>query len=139
VQLTPGFKPHLLRVDWLTVRLWEQGRDQPRELVLADGATSAAPLTRGYVELVHNTFAAPSPDAAFVLELEPLREAVAFAVEVELGFAALEMPAPLQERLQHQVAADDVERARRTVTGMQSSLSWRVTKPLRAAKRLTGR
>jgi FMN phosphatase YigB (HAD superfamily) len=134
VELAPGFKPHLLRVDWLRVLLWEQGRDQPRELLLADGSMSLAPLAQGYIELVHNTFAAPSPSSSFLLELEPLREAVVYAVDVELGFAALPMPAPLGEQLQHQIDAEALNRARRVIAGMESSLSWRLTKPLRSAK-----
>jgi FMN phosphatase YigB (HAD superfamily) len=134
IELAPGYKPHLLRLDFLRVLVWEQGRDQPRELLLGGGETSAAPHAQGYVELAHNTFAAPGPRAWFAIDLEPLREAVVYAVDVEAGFAAVPIPAPLDGRLQHQVDADVLDRARRTVAGMESSLSWRVTKPLRAAK-----
>jgi FMN phosphatase YigB (HAD superfamily) len=139
IEIAPGYKPHLLRLDFLRVSLWEQGRDQPRELVLGSGETSAAPYAQGYVELVHNTFAAPAPAAWFHIDLEPFREAVVYAVDIELGFAALPMPAPLDERLQHQIDADALDRARRVMAGMESSLSWRVTKPLRAAKGVTRR
>jgi FMN phosphatase YigB (HAD superfamily) len=139
VELTTGYKPHLLRVDWLRVLLWEQGLDQPREITLADGETSAAPLARGYVELVHNTFAAPQPHVKFELDLMPLRDRIVYAIDVELGFAALPMPAPIDEHLQHQIDAEALVRARRVIEGMESSISWRVTKPLRSAKGATRR
>jgi FMN phosphatase YigB (HAD superfamily) len=134
IEIAPGFQPHLLRLDFLRVSLWEQGRAQPRELVLGNGETSAAQWAQGYVELVHNTFGAPSSTSWFHVDLEPLCEAIVYAVDVELGFSAMVMPAPLHERLQHEIAADTLDRARRVVAGMESSLSWRVTKPLRALK-----
>jgi FMN phosphatase YigB (HAD superfamily) len=136
ITLQPGYKPHLLRLDWLHVRLWEQGRAEPRELVLADGDRSADALTQGYVSLSHNTYAAPGPRAAFVLDLRPLRDAVTYAVDVEVGFAAMEMPARLGEQLDVHVDQADLQRARATVTALESSLSWRVTRPLRRLKRL---
>ncbi|MCZ4495301.1 MAG: superfamily hydrolase-like protein [Conexibacter sp.] len=139
VELTTGYKPHLLRVDWLRVLLWEQGLDQPREITLADGETSAAPLARGYVELVHNTFAAPHPHVKFELDLMSLRDRIVYAIDVELGFAALPMPGPIDEHLQHQIDAEALVRARRVIEGMESSISWRVTKPLRSAKGATRR
>jgi FMN phosphatase YigB (HAD superfamily) len=134
IELAPGYKPHLLRLDFLRLMLWEQGRDQPRELYLGGGETSAAQWVQGYVELAHNTFGAPAPQAWFGVDLEPLREAVVYAVDVEAGFVAVPMPAPLDGRLQTQVDADLLDRARRTVAGMESSLSWKLTKPLRRAK-----
>jgi FMN phosphatase YigB (HAD superfamily) len=134
IQIAPGYKPHLLRLDFVRLSLWEQGRREPREIVLADGETSAAPYAHGYVELVHNTFGAPAPAAWFHVDLVGLRDAIVYAVDVELGFAALPMPAPLDERLQHQTDAEALARANRVMAGMQSSLSWRVTKPLRALK-----
>ncbi|MCW2986679.1 MAG: superfamily hydrolase-like protein [Conexibacter sp.] len=139
IELMPGFKPHVLRLDFLKVSLWEQGRDQPRELLLGGGETSAAPWTHGYVELAHNVFAAPAPGCWFSVDLEPLREAVVYAVDVECGFSALPIPAPLDGRLQTQVDAEILDRARRTLAGMESSLSWRITKPLRSLKGLAGR
>jgi FMN phosphatase YigB (HAD superfamily) len=134
IELAPGYKPHLLRLDFLRLLLWEQGRDQPRELYLGGGETSAAQWVHGYVELAHNTFGAPAPQAWFAVDLEPLREAVVYAVDVEAGFVAVPMPAPLDGRLQTQVDAALLDRARRTVAGMESSLSWKLTKPLRRAK-----
>ncbi|MCW3001251.1 MAG: hydrolase superfamily-like [Conexibacter sp.] len=139
VELSTGYKPHLLRVDWLRLLIWEQGLDRPREVVLADGDTSAAPLARGYVELVHNTFAAPEPGVKFEIDLVALRDRVAYAVDVELGYAAMGIPAPLDGHLQHQIDREALARAQRVIAGMESSLSWRVTKPLRSAKGATRR
>jgi FMN phosphatase YigB (HAD superfamily) len=134
VELVPGFRSHLLRLDFLRLRLWEQERDTPRELVVADAQRSAAPYAQGYVELVHNTFAAPGAAGSFVVDLGPHRSGVVHTVEVEAGFAALPMPAPVGEKLQHQVDAAELDSARLTIAGLTSSLSWRITKPLRAAK-----
>lgn len=134
VELVLGFRTHLIRLDFLRVRLWEQERGRPRELVLADAETSAAPYARGYVELAPNTFAAPGAAGAFIVDLGPFRDGVTHTVEVEAGFAALPMPAPVGERLKTQTDAEDLDRARRAIANMESSLSWRVTKPLRSAK-----
>jgi FMN phosphatase YigB (HAD superfamily) len=134
VELILGFHPHLVRIDFLRVRFWEQERDAPRDLLLADAETSAAPYARGYVELAPNTFAAPGAAGAFVVDLGPFRDGVTHTVEVEAGFAALPMPAPAGERLKTQTDAEDLDRARRAIANMESSLSWRVTKPLRSAK-----
>jgi FMN phosphatase YigB (HAD superfamily) len=134
VELIPGFRSHLLRLDFLRLRLWEQERATPTEVVIADAERSAAPYAQGYVELVHNTFGAPGAAGSFVIDLGPLRSGVVHTVEVEAGFAAMPVPAPVGEKLQHQVDAAELDSARRTIAGLQSSLSWRVTKPLRAAK-----
>jgi FMN phosphatase YigB (HAD superfamily) len=134
VELVLGFRSHLVRLDFLRLRLSEQERAEPREVTLADASTSIAPYARGYVELVHNTFAAPGAAGSFVVDLGPFRSAVTHSVEVEAGFAAMAIPAPAGEKLQHQVDAAELDSARRTISGLQSSLSWRVTKPLRAGK-----
>jgi hypothetical protein len=49
------------------------------------------------------------------------------------------MPGPIDEHLQHQIDAEALVRARRVIEGMESSISWRVTKPLRSAKGATRR
>ena len=134
VELVLGFRSHLVRLDFLRLRLWEQERAEPREITLADASTSIAPYARGYVELVPNTFAAPGAAGSFVIDLGPFRGGVTHTVEVEAGFAAIAIPAPVGEKLQHQVDAAELDSARRTIAGLQSSLSWRVTKPLRAGK-----
>jgi FMN phosphatase YigB (HAD superfamily) len=136
IELQPGYMAHLLRVDWLTVRLWQQGDAEPHDIVLADADRSAAPLADGYVALAHNTFAAPGSRAAFVIDLRPFRQRVAFSVEVELGYSAMAMPAPLHEQLDPAIHGEVAARAERLIEDMKSSLSWRVTKPLRTAKRI---
>lgn len=119
--------PHVLRLDHLELRLWEQGSELPRVVRLAASDLRLQVRINGYVTVAHNVFAARQPGAALEVDLLSLRQHVVYRVEVLGAFSLMPTPAPLGGVIPFE--SDLVQQ-------MSTSASWRYTRPLRTAARV---
>lgn len=137
LQLCHG--PHVLRLDSLELRLWEQGAEFPRRVCLAASDLPLQIPLNHYVAVAHNVFAARAIGAGMSVDLLALREQVIYRVEVLGAYGLLLTPGPLGGRVPFE--SERVERLERTLEDVTSSASWRVTRPLRrviqASRRLS--
>jgi FMN phosphatase YigB (HAD superfamily) len=135
IQLRFGEHPAIVRIDQLAVRLHVRDRDEPIELRLDDAAHA------GQLELHHATalgggvFAGNNKEALLLWSCGHVTHDEVHTVDVEVLFSALPWaPPPASDpRSPQRMAAAEQVRAR-----MEQSLSWRVTRPLRAGRRLRG-
>ncbi len=86
---------HLLRLDALELKLWEQGAESPRLVRLAAADLPLQVPTHGYVPVAHNVLAARVPGATISADLLGLREQVIYRVEVLGAFSLMSIPSPL--------------------------------------------
>ena len=134
IQIRLGQKPIVARVDWLTIRLWAQGSSEPIVLRLEDPAGFARLDRVNMLFLAPNLFLSTAAEAVLGFATSSVTPAVVYRVDVELGFASLAssvlLPGP--------GSPEALASAEAQLRQMQESVSWRVTKPLRAVKRLRG-
>ncbi len=120
---------HVVRIDSLELRLWEQGAASPRVVRLAaDDLVLQVPRQR-YVTVGHNVLAARASGASLSVDLFHLRQEVVYRVQVVARFGLLATPTPLGGRIPFE--SEELDRASGTVRDMKHSVSWRVTEPLR--------
>ncbi len=128
---------HVARLDSFEVELWEQGADLPRLIRLAaDDLVLQLPRDR-YVTIGHNVLAARAAGATITIDLVALRHQVVSRVHVVARYGLLAVPDPLGGEIP--VESELLQRARGHVQALEASASWRVTRPLRLAKRVRGR
>ena len=142
IELRPTEHPAVLRMDFLEVRCHVQGRADP-VVIRLDSPQDFARLRRVNCFVLNpNVFVVHSSDPVLVLDLVPDTGATVFRVDIACGFAALAiselLPTPGRLRSVEE-AGVEVERLQRHVEDLKDSVSWRVTKPLRTAKRIAGR
>jgi len=138
----PAQRPCVLRFDWIELRCWRHGHSDPT-LVHLDETNGLAGLRLegDCFKLDPNVLVLDGSSSTLTVELARDFEDQIFGVDVQCAFAAL----PLQSvRAWTPLSAStstkrsrfrDVYRAERYVAQMEASLSWRITAPLRAAKR----
>ncbi len=129
--------PHVIRLDSLDLRLWEQGAELPRLVRLAAADLPLQVPLEHYVTVGHNVFAARAPGAGFAVDLHALREQVIYRVEVLAAFGLLATPGTLGGRIPFE--SERVERLERTLADVKSSASWRLTRPMRRVVQATRR
>ncbi|MEJ7894465.1 MAG: HAD family hydrolase [Solirubrobacteraceae bacterium] len=120
-------KPHVVRLDSLELRLWEQGSASARVVRLAAEDLVLQIPRQAYATIGHNVLVARAPGASLMMDLLMLRRQVVHRVQVLARFGLLSVPAPLGGRL---ALDDEIDRV---VREMKESVSWRVTEPLRRA------
>lgn len=129
--------PHVVRLDALTVELWEQGHEEPRVVHLANpGLALQVPIDR-YVTAGHNVFAARAPGAAIRLDLHALRRQVVYRIDVTAAYGLLTTPGPLGGHVPFE--SERVQSLITTLEDMRASTSWKLTRPLRGAQRAVRR
>jgi len=127
-----ALEAHVLRLDSLELKLWEQGTSQPRTVRLAaDDLVLQVPRER-YVTVGHNVFAARAAGATISVDLLALRRQPVSRVQLLARYGLLEIPGPLGGDVPFET--EELARVRGQMRHLQDSLSWRVTRPLRAAK-----
>jgi FMN phosphatase YigB (HAD superfamily) len=125
--------PHVVRLDALEVKLWEQGSEEPRVVHLANpGLALQVPIDR-YITAGHNVFAARAPGATIALDLHELRREVVYRIEVIAAYGLLITPGPLGGHIPFE--SERVERLSAVLDDMRGSTSWKLTRPLRGAQR----
>lgn len=120
-------EPHVVRLDGLELRLWEQGAKGPRVVRLAAEDLPLSVPRENYAAIGHNVLVARTSGASLTMDLLALREQVISRCQLVARFGLLRIPAPLGGRLPLDDETDGVVRA------MKQSVSWRVTAPLRRA------
>jgi len=135
VQLRFGERPAVVRFDQIQLRLHVRDRDEPILVRLEDVARA------GQLELVHTTalgggvFASHHGEGLLAWSCAHVTHDEIHSIDVEVLFAVLPWsPPPASDpRAPQRMAA-----AERVRSNMEQSLSWKVTKPLRAGRRLRG-
>lgn len=134
IQIRLGQQPIVARMDWLEIRVWTQGTADPIVLRMEDPAGFAALDRVNMLLLAPNLFVSTAAEAVLGFATASVTPAVVFRVDVEMAFASLAssvlVPGPASP--QALVSAEAQLRQ------MRESLSWRLTRPLRALKRLRG-
>ena len=80
----------------------------------------------------HNVFVAKAAGANITVDLWALRRQVISRVHLVAGYGLLMLPGPLGGEVP--IESQELDSLRRTMSDLQSSISWRVTRPLRAVR-----
>lgn len=139
VVIRPAEHPCLLRIDRIELRCWCQGEDEPLRLPI-DGADGLERVRHANCfRLQPNVVIAHGSAPELRVALGDLTPRVIYRVDVEVAFAALAISQvlPAGGRFADlEDAARHVERLERSLSSIQRTASWRITAPLRRAKRL---
>jgi FMN phosphatase YigB (HAD superfamily) len=135
IQLRVGERPAVVRFDQIQLRLHVRDRAEPILVRLEE------PGRLGQLELAHTTalgggvFASHHADAVLAWSCAHVTNDEVHTIDVEVLFSVLPWsppPASDPHSPQRMAAAEQVR------ANMEQSLSWKVTKPLRAGRRLRG-
>ncbi len=142
VVIRPSEQPAIVRLDHLELRCWAQGREAPTVIRLDSPADFGRLRRENCFVLNPNLFVVHSTSPALYLDLTGDVAGHVFRVDVRAGFAVMGigelLPTPGRVRNPEE-AGVRLERLEQTLADLQSSLSWKVTKPLRSAKKGLGR
>lgn len=133
--LRPARHPCVLRLDFLEARCHAQGQSEPTTISL-DAPEQFSQLRRENCFVLNpNVFVVHGGAPALYLDLESVVARTIFRVDVQVGFAimAISQLLPTQGRLR---SVEDAGVAMEIMDQMRSSVSWRVTAPLRRVKRV---
>jgi hypothetical protein len=136
--LRPAEQPCVLRLDYLEIRCLIEGQEAPLLLDLQRPEDFGRLARANCFVLNPNVFVAHSIDPELRLDLRDLTPRTVFRADVRCGFAILPISQllPTPGRLQSvEEAGVRLEGLERNIAAMQSSLSWRITKPLRLFRR----
>lgn len=144
--LRPARHPCVLRLDFLEARCYVQGQNEPLTISL-DAPEQFSRLRRENCFVLNpNVFVVHGAAPALYLDLESVVAGTVFRVDVQVGFAimAISQLLPTPGRLRSvedagiavERAEAMVERAEAMMAQMRSSVSWRMTAPLRRVKRM---
>jgi FMN phosphatase YigB (HAD superfamily) len=130
VAFRPSDRPAVIRLDWIEVRCWTQGRNEPVVARLEGDAFARL----GHANCFHvkpNLYLAHGSAPLLTLDVASITRGIVFRVDYEVAFAAFASPElfPAGGRFA------DLDHAERELARLEQSLSWRATAPLRAAKR----
>jgi FMN phosphatase YigB (HAD superfamily) len=138
--LRPSEQPCVLRLDYLEIRCLVEGQEAPLVVDLQRPEDFARLARANCFVLNPNVFVVHSIDPELRLDLSGLTPRTVFRVDVRCGFAILPISQllPTPGRLKSvEEAGVRLEGLERNIAAMRSSLSWRITKPLRLFKRFT--
>ena len=131
VTLKLGESPCVMRIDWIDFHCYVQGHATPVHRRFGPDAGLAELRRENCFALGPNLLVTPGTPHAVRIDIAQITRRVVSRIDVEVAFAAL----PISWVLPHEGQFGDPESAERTVRDMQASMSWRLTAPLRAAKR----
>ena len=129
--LRPSTHAVVLRIDRIDVRAFAQGQEEPIERSFGPGEIASAFAVQDCSTLGANLFLSYEGTAAFVFPLSRLTQSVVFRVDVECAFSAL----PIAPVVHSGGRFRDLQHATAALGALEDSISWRITAPLRAAKR----
>jgi FMN phosphatase YigB (HAD superfamily) len=138
LEIAPGTAPLLARIDWLELHVWAQGAPEPLVVRLEDTDDLRRLSYANCTLVAPNLVVGYTGAATWRLDLAAITDRIVHRVEVECALAMLPI-APLVSRgdvLLTLEDIDEIERQRALVASLLSSISWRITRPLRAVKRL---
>ena len=136
--IRPASSPCVLRIDWIDLSCFVQGQSQPRRVRLRPDDGLAILRHENCLSLGSNVLVIHGTDSTLRVDVGKLSRRVVSRIDVECAFAALPIGGilPSEGRFANIEEAEwRVARAERVLADMQASLSWRITAPLRAAKR----
>ena len=130
VTLRPAERPCILRIDWIELRCWPQGRDVVTFRLEGAGVLAGVRLAN-CVRLAPNLALLHGRQAELAFDVGAAVPGVVARVDAEVAFAALSIGHVTPESSRFH----DVLEAERAFDAVTSSLSWRATAPLRRLKR----
>ena len=140
--IRPSELPAIVRFDHLELRCFAQGREEPTVVRLQAPQDFARLRRENAFVLNPNLFIVHSNAPALYLDLTGDVAGHVFRVDVRAGFAIMGigelLPTPGRVRNPEE-AGVRVEHLERVIADMETSLSWRITRPLRLAKKVLGR
>jgi hypothetical protein len=136
--IRPASSPCVLRIDWIDLSCYVQGQPRPQQVRLTPDDGLAALRHENCLSLGSNVLIIRGTESTLRVDIGGLSRRVVSRVVVECAFAALPIDGNLPSAGRFasiEEAEWRVARADRVLADMQASLSWRITAPLRAAKR----
>jgi predicted HAD superfamily hydrolase len=100
LQIRLGEHPALVRVDWISLRLWVQGEREPRVVRLAAPGDFALLEARNLLPVGPSVFLGTNDAPAFVFHADRITPKVIFRADVEIAFAALQVAPTLPDTTQ---------------------------------------
>ena len=88
VEILPGEKPFVMRIDWLDLRLWIQGQSEPQTIRLEDPQGFDLLSSNNILHLSPNLFIATNAHSGFAFEPKCITPRPVFRIDVELAFAS---------------------------------------------------
>lgn len=130
VHVRPAERAAIIRMDWIRLRVHAQGEAAPIEVRYEAGGLGEWRASSAFV-LSPGVYISYEGTGSLALPMAAITRRVVFRVDVECAFAALAI-APV---LPAGGRFGNLQEAEGALRGLERSLSWRVTAPLRAAKR----
>jgi len=131
IHIRPAEKAAIVRMDWIRLRLHVQGEDEPIEVRYDAGAGLERWRSAACFVLGPGLYVSYEGTGRLALGLGEVTRRVVFRVDVECAFAAL----PIAPVLPAGGRFGTLAEATAAFEGLETSLSWRITAPLRTAKR----
>ncbi len=130
VHIRPAEHAALIRMDWIRLRCHAQGEPEPIDVLFEGGSLARWRTSTAFV-LSPGVYISYEGTGSLALPMAAITRRVVFRVDVECAFAALAIPTVLPAGGRF----GSLQEAEGALRGLESSLSWRVTAPLRTVKR----
>lgn len=129
VHIRPAQHPAVVRMDSIRLRCHVQGQPERIEVLFEGGSLAQWRTSTAFV-LSPGVYISYEGTGSLALRVAAITRRVVFRVDVECAFAALPIPPVLPAGGRF----GSLQEAEGALRGLESSLSWRVTAPLRKAK-----
>lgn len=131
VTFRPAERPCIVRVDWIDLAVFEEGRAEPLSHRWdADAALPGLTLVNCLL-LGPNVVVVSGSEPSWQLDMSALSQRTVYRLDVECAFAVMPVSQVLDAR-----AVSDNAGALQALADMRVSPSWRLTAPMRRVKRL---
>lgn len=131
IHLRPSERAAIIRMDSIRLSCHVQGEAAPIEVTYEAGGSLSRWRTANCFVLAPGLYISYEGTGRLALALSEVTRRVVFRVDVECAFAALPIPPVLPAGGRFA----NLDEAAATLAGLEQSLSWRITAPLRSAKR----
>jgi hypothetical protein len=130
ITFRPTDRPAVLRIDWIALRCWTQGRADAIEVRL-EGPSLARLRVVNCFHLNPDVFIAHGSVPELTFDMAQIAPGIVYRVDYEVAFAAL----AISEVLPAGGRFPTLEHAAHHLATMEQSASWRYTAPLRKIRR----
>ncbi|MEJ7790308.1 MAG: hypothetical protein WKF29_10545, partial [Thermoleophilaceae bacterium] len=131
IHIRPAERAAIIRMDWIRLRCYVQGEEKPIEIRYDASSGLVRWHTASMFVLGPGLYISYEGTGLMMLALAEVTRRVIFRVDVECAFAAL----PIAPVLPAAGRFADLGHAAAAFASLERSISWRITAPLRKAKR----